>query len=55
MQRVLAAAAAANEYIQERFVPKLVAAGIMVAVNTVKRLDDNTPQEAAIVKKAGKN
>ncbi|CAL5227724.1 g10737 [Coccomyxa viridis] len=44
--------AAANKYIQERFVPKLVAAGIVVVVDIVRRPDDEAPQGAAIVKKA---
>ncbi len=43
---------AANKYIQERFVPKLVSAGIVVAVDIVRRPDDESPQGAAIVKKA---
>ena len=47
-----AAEAAANKYIQERFVPKLVAAGIVVVVDIVRRPDDEAPQGAAIVKKA---
>ena len=46
------AEAAANKYIQERFVPKLVAAGIVVCVDIVRRPDDESPQGAAIVKKA---
>ena len=49
---MLAAEAAANKYIQERFVPKLVAAGIVVAVDIVRRPDEEAPQGAAIVKKA---
>ena len=46
------AEAAANKYIQERFVPKLVAAGIVVCVDIVRRPDEESPQGAAIVKKA---
>ena len=46
MQQVLAAEAAANKCTQERFAPKLVAAGIMVAVDTVRRPNDNTPSES---------
>ena len=48
----VSAEAAANKYIQERFVPKLVAAGIVVCVDIVRRPDDDAPQGAAIVKKA---
>ena len=46
------AEAAANKYIQDRFVPKLVAAGIVVCVDIVRRPDEESPQGAAIVKKA---
>jgi hypothetical protein len=43
---------AANKFIQERFIPKLVAAGITTVVDIVRKPDENSPPGAAIVKKA---
>lgn len=43
---------AANKFIQERFIPKLVAAGITTVVDIVRKPDDNAHPGAAIVKKA---
>jgi hypothetical protein len=43
---------AANKFIQERFIPKLVAAGITTVVDVVRRPDENSHPGAAIVKKA---
>ena len=43
---------AANKFIQERFVPKLVAAGITVVVDIVRKPSDESHPAAAIVKKA---
>ncbi len=43
---------AANKFIQERFVPKLTAAGITVVVDIVRKPDENAHPAAAIVKKA---
>ena len=44
--------AAANKFIQERFVPKLTSAGITLVVDIVRRPNDNDHVGAAIVKKA---
>lgn len=43
---------AANKFIQERFVPKLTAAGITVVVDIVRKPDENAHPATAIVKKA---
>ncbi|CAL8462436.1 g1969 [Coccomyxa elongata] len=43
---------AANKFIQERFVPKLTAAGITVVVDIVRKPDENVHPATAIVKKA---
>ncbi len=43
---------AANRFIQERFVPKLVAAGITVVVDIVRKPSDEAHPASAIVKKA---
>jgi hypothetical protein len=43
---------AANAFIQERFVPKLVAAGITLMVDIVRKPDEHCHPGMAIVKKA---
>ena len=43
---------AANKFIQERFVPKLVASGITLVVDVVRKPDETSPPGLAIIKKA---